>query len=109
MDRRGDEAELLAELSRFRGALTGEFGPCRLILFGSRVRGDHLHTSDIDLIIISEGFAGMNFLKRMRRVLALWDGHISLEPRCYTPEEFACKKEEIGIVAVATQGGKEIG
>lgn len=109
MDRGGDEAELLAELSRFREALAREFGPCRLILFGSRARGDHLRTSDVDLIIISEGFAGMNFLKRMRHVLALWDGDIPLEPLCYTPEEFARKKEEIGIVAVAAREGKEIG
>lgn len=36
----------------------------RIILFGSRIRGDEQEESDIDLLVISEDFAGKNIFER---------------------------------------------
>jgi len=52
--------------------LVQEFARClkrkldldRLILFGSRARGDHLLASDYDFIVVSEAFAGQPFPTR---------------------------------------------
>jgi len=70
--------------------------------------GDHLRTSDVDLVVISPDFASMPFLRRIREVVALWESDLDLEVLPYTPEEFERKKEEIGIVAVAAREGVEI-
>ncbi|MCR4405221.1 MAG: nucleotidyltransferase domain-containing protein [Candidatus Acetothermia bacterium] len=106
--RLGLEGELAEEFRKFREALAREFKVERLILFGSRARGDHLKDSDIDLVIISPDFRGLNFLERVRRVARLWDGALRLEPLCYTPEEFDRRKGELSIVGIIHREGKEI-
>lgn len=98
----------MEELLKFKERLSREFRIQRMILFGSRARGDHLRTSDIDLIVISEDFRGMYFLERIRRIARLWDGDLRLEVLPYTPEELERKAREISIVSVALKEGVEI-
>ena len=47
----------------------------------------------------------MPFLKRPVEILEALDYPAGLELLCYTPEEFAEKREEFGIVRVALQEG----
>lgn len=110
MGQREARATLAVEqaLRSFREVLAREFRVKRMILFGSRARGDFLHSSDVDVLIVSDDFANVDFLERIRRVARLWEGDLRLEPLCYTPEEFERKKKEIGIVAVAAEEGQEI-
>jgi len=110
VDRTADESDLGIErdLRRFREALAQKFRISRMLLFGSRARGEHLRTSDVDLIVVSPDFEGVPFLRRIREVVALWESDLDLEVLPYTPEEFERKKEEIGIVAVAAREGVEI-
>lgn len=103
----GDVA-LAEELRRFKERLSQRFCVTKMILFGSRARGDHLKTSDVDLIVVSPDFAGIPFLQRIREISALWESDLALEVLLYTPEEFVRKKEEIGIVAVAVREDLEI-
>lgn len=104
----GLEGELAEDFRKFREALAREFKVEKLILFGSRARGDHLKDSDIDLVVISPDFRGMHFLERVRRVARLWDGALRLEPLSYTPEEFEQRKGELSIVGVIHREGREI-
>ena len=103
-----EEVDLTEALQKFKQRLEKEFRTTKLILFGSRARGDHLKDSDIDLAVISEDFEGMNFLERIKRVARLWDGDLRLEPLCYTPEEFERRKGELSIVGVIWREGKEV-
>ena len=59
-------------------------------VFGSRVRGDHLHRSDFDVLIVDERYEGVPFLERGTELLREWP-HVTpeLELFCYTPLEFA--------------------
>lgn len=98
--------EVESTIESFLVRLEGAFRPARVILFGSRARGDHLLDSDVDLVIVSGDFEGMRWRERLRRVLELWDGPVSLEPLCYTPGEFARRSEEISIVREAAREGK---
>ncbi len=77
----------------------------KALLFGSRARGDHLLTSDVDVILVSKDFNRINFRKRMAEVLGYWNEGVDLEPLCYTPEEFERKRKEIGIVQQAVKEG----
>lgn len=85
--------------------LKSRFGAEKIILFGSRARKDHLIDSDIDLIIISKKFQGMNWVKRVESVAKSWKGYVDVEPLCYTPEEFKEKAGQIGIVRQAVKEG----
>ena len=79
----------------------------RAILFGSRVRGDALLSSDLDLILVSPDFEGVFFTDRPMAVVDAWDfeGAPPLEVLCYTPEEFERKRARIGIVRTALEEG----
>lgn len=85
--------------------LRDELAPLRAIAFGSRVRGDAITTSDLDLILVSPRFATVPFLKRPVHVLESLGYPGGLELLCYTPEEFEEKRQEMGIVRVALEEG----
>jgi len=85
--------------------LRERLAPLRVIAFGSRVRGDALSTSDLDLVLISSWFASLPFLRRAVAVLELLGYPAGLELLCYTPEEFEEKRGELGIVRVALEEG----
>ncbi len=74
-------------------------------LFGSRTGPDYLHSSDVDLVLVSEGFEGQDFFERMAAVSKKWNGKEPLEALCYTPKEFEKKKNQIGIVREAVRTG----
>jgi predicted nucleotidyltransferase len=92
-------------LRTFLARLQDRFRPSLVVLFGSRARQDHLVDSDVDLLIVSEAFEGMGWRDRILRVIELWDGRVSLEPLCYTPEEFERRSREICIVREALREG----
>jgi len=77
----------------------------KVIVFGSRARGDYLADSDVDLIMVSRDFEGVPFYERMDKLILLWESPLDLEVLCYTPEEFKMKQEEICIVRQAVEEG----
>ncbi|MBI5185189.1 MAG: nucleotidyltransferase domain-containing protein [Nitrospinae bacterium] len=60
----------------------------RVLLFGSRAKGEHTTWSDYDLCVISPDFKGIKPWERMELVLSHWDGERALEAVCYTMHEF---------------------
>jgi len=107
MDRITDKA-VKKWIDSFLEMLNKKYSPEKVLIFGSRARGDHLIDSDVDIIIVSKKFEGINWLERIRNVSADWEGLVLLEPLCYTPEEFEEKKKEIGIVNQAIKEGIEL-
>lgn len=65
-----------------------EFKPVKVMFFGSRVTGGASEDSDIDVIVISEAFKDIPFLKRMGKILKLTRFPKHVDYLCYTPEEF---------------------
>ena len=84
------------------------FNPEKIILFGSRARGDNLEESDFDLIIVSEKFKDIDFRERMIKAYGNWDKKEGLDVICYTPEEFKKLSKRITIVKEAVEKGIEI-
>ena len=75
------------------------------IVFGSRVRGDYLMASDVDLIVVSQAFEGVRVLDRVRQLLDCWDGTEDLEVLPYTPAEFERARGSSGVIQAALTYG----
>ncbi|MDW7971575.1 MAG: nucleotidyltransferase domain-containing protein [Nitrososphaerota archaeon] len=101
------------ELEEVVKVLKKHMADAKIIIFGSRARGNALKSSDIDMIIISKIFENMHFTDRAPYVLKiLWRNKVlpavSIDVLCYTPNEFEKKKREIGIVREAVHYGIEL-
>lgn len=81
------------------------FAPVHAILFGSRVNGVPHEESDIDLILVSERFADIRFVKRKYTFKTTIRPHIKMDVFCYTPEEFEKLSTGIGVIADACREG----
>ncbi len=96
-----DLTPALAEFLRLAGA---EFG----ILFGSRARGDHLLDSDVDLVVVGRGFAGVPWLERITALGRLWTLPLPLEVLAYTPDEWRGRLPTSGVLQDAEREGIRI-
>lgn len=85
-----------------------ELQPERVILFGSRARGEHKETSDFDLIVVSRKFRGVPWIKRAPMVIRLWDIPLDIEPICLTPSELRRRSKELSIVGEAVRTGLDV-
>ena len=92
-------------LKEFIQRLKTRFDIEKIILFGSRARGEALKGSDYDFIIVSKDFEGIFFTERVSMLYDLWKLETPLEALCYTPREFEKKAREISIVREALKHG----
>lgn len=95
-------------LEGFLEKLNKKFNIEKIILFGSRARGENLKSSDVDLLIISPDFKGVDFRERIIKVSELWDEEYRIEPICLTPKEYQRRKNEPSIVGRASKEGKNL-
>lgn len=106
-------AEIADErVARFRRevlpCLQDRYDPERVILFGSRVRDEALAHSDLDVIVVSDAFRDVPWIDRPVRVSLECDIRFGVELLCYTSDEFARKREELGIVRTAVEEGFDL-
>jgi len=92
-------------VARYLPRLRRRYQPELILAFGSRTRGEGLAESDLDLLVVSERFRGIAFLDRASMLLAELDIPFATDLLCYTPEEFARKRREHGIVRLAMEEG----
>lgn len=99
-------------VERFRAevlpCLRRHFRPDRVLVFGSRARGEALAHSDLDVLLVSDAFDGLGWLERPLEVIRRCDIRFGVELLCYTPDEFARKRGELGIVRNALEEGVEL-
>ena len=95
-------------LREFIGRVKEKFKPEKVLLFGSRARGEHLDDSDYDILIVSERFRGQEFKERIIEAYGLIDKPLNVEILCYTPEEFERRSKELCIVKKAAEEGVPI-
>ena len=68
--------------------ISKKFKPLKVYIYGSRIKGTADEFSDIDVIIVSEAFRKIPFVKRMEQILNLTKFPKHVDYLCYTPEEF---------------------
>lgn len=93
--------ELRAKLPELRQA----FEPQDIILFGSQARGDTHEHSDVDLVIVSDSFRGVNPAYRHRPFFKILWRRRSVDLICLTPEEFEKLRQWPGVVGTADKEG----
>ncbi|MFH1096977.1 MAG: nucleotidyltransferase domain-containing protein [Candidatus Desantisbacteria bacterium] len=86
------------------------YKPEEIWLWGSRVYGTPHEYSDIDMVVVSNGFAHVRFIKRrstfIKAIGLLKDKNAEVvDALCYTPQEFERKKQEIGVIREAVEKG----
>jgi predicted nucleotidyltransferase len=86
------------------------YDPQEIWLWGSRIYGRPTPYSDVDMIIVSEKFSKIKFLKRRSTFLKitglLYDKEAEVvDALCYSPKEFERRRKALGIVNEALQKG----
>ncbi|PJB21264.1 MAG: nucleotidyltransferase [Euryarchaeota archaeon CG_4_9_14_3_um_filter_38_12] len=102
MDRKNSIKRML---HGFKTKVNKDFPVYKMIFFGSRMQGKSHKDSDIDLIIVSDRFKRLNFIKRAAAMYDYWDLHYPVDFLCYTPEEFKKLSKQITIVREAVEEG----
>ncbi len=98
MHSQGSEVEKI--ITAFKKALAKQGVKTeKIILFGSQAQGTAGEHSDIDLVVISNDFNGLDFMERCALLgRAIADIMEPIEPLAYTPEEFAVQKQKISFL-----------
>lgn len=102
MDQHATAVTLEPSLVRFAQQLRHDFNAQRVLLFGSRARGQGHADSDYDLIIVSPQFAGIEPPRRAIGLRDLWyrvGGQGPMDLLCVTPEEFLAAQQHISLIA----------
>jgi len=74
------------------------YSPAKVLIFGSRAKGNATCDSDIDVIIVAEAFTEIPSVRRMSLVMksARFKKHVDY--LCYTPREFERLKDTSSIL-----------
>jgi predicted nucleotidyltransferase len=96
------------ELAKLLKKLKDELKVEEVYLFGSRVYGNPLKESDIDILIVSEEFKNKNFIENMIRVNMLLDGNLNVEIFPYTREDIIKYKGKKIVITEALEKGLKI-
>lgn len=101
------DPQLMSELKRFRERLAHALpGGVELVtLFGSRATGRARDDSDVDLLVVSEAFRGLSFLRRAPLVRREWGLRYAVDILCYTPAKFRELQSQVSIVREAIAEG----
>lgn len=102
MDQHATAVTLEPSLVRFAQQLRHDLDAQRVLLFGSRARGQGHADSDYDLIIVSPRFAGIEPPRRAIGLRDLWyraGGRGPMDLLCVTPEEFLAAQQRISLIA----------
>ncbi|HQF20780.1 MAG TPA: nucleotidyltransferase domain-containing protein [Kiritimatiellia bacterium] len=84
-------------LREITGRIVREYAPERIVLFGSRARGDARPDSDIDLFVEME--SSQNFYRRTAEVLGLFGVRPwALDLLVYTPREVERERGLLGLI-----------
>ncbi|HII39553.1 TPA: nucleotidyltransferase domain-containing protein [Candidatus Micrarchaeota archaeon] len=72
----------------FKERLAKTFGrPIKVVLFGSRARGNFFDDSDYDFIVVSKAFDNVPELDRYALARKQWQTHAPVDILCYAPKE----------------------
>ncbi len=82
-----------------------KYPDAKILLFGSRARGDHLNSSDYDVLVLSDTFENIPFRKRLEQIYELVDKSANIEIICLTHKEFRDRKNELSIIGTISKEG----
>ncbi len=105
MDRDGTEIESLIEEVR---AFMARVGVAEAIFHGSRACGDARPHSDLNLVLLSEAFAGRPLCTMLQDLQAQWKLDVYVEMLPVSPEEFEEMKSWNSLAQQADECGVRV-
>jgi len=99
------DEKAVARVREFKERVRGDMPLEKLIFFGSRTKAKYGSDSDVDLIVVSKKFKGLNFFKRVAKMYDYWNLRYPVDFLCYTPEEFRKLRKGVTIVSEALKEG----
>lgn len=103
-----DKKKTPRELKSLVYSLRKELPDVRIILFGSRARGEASKWSDYDFLLISKGFEGMNPFARLDIPFRYQPLELPMDFICLTPQEYEERIEAATVVTEAAREGVEL-
>ena len=88
--------------------IIAEFKPERVLLFGSRITDTANEDSDIDVIIVSDVFSGIPFIKRMPSILKTIRFPKHIDVICYSSDEFERMRDKSSILINALENCEDL-
>ena len=85
-----------------------KFKPEKIILFGSRINGTAREDSDLDVVMVSEVFSEIPFIKRMAMVAKQVRSSRHIDYLCYSNKELERLSNTSSIVMDALRTGIEV-
>lgn len=85
------------QIQRMVQRIVAKFKPERIILFGSRARGDGGPDSDVDLLVVMP-VAGSKRQKQLEMRMALGRLGVPVDIILSRPEDFEWRKEYVGTI-----------
>ncbi|MEW6040446.1 MAG: nucleotidyltransferase domain-containing protein [Elusimicrobiota bacterium] len=79
-----------------------KFHPEKIILFGSRARGDNRKSSDVDILIV--GDFKERYFDRVGKILEMNDTKYDLQPWIYSYEEFSRMENNFFLRSILKEG-----
>lgn len=104
----GTTPEIEQWIDEFGRRLSRRLRVDRILLFGSRVRGEALHESDVDLAVISPDFEGMNSIKRAELLTREWGPGPDADCFGLTPAELENATNELTFAGQIRKTGKVV-
>lgn len=95
--------DVLEMLRVFAEKLKSILGSAEVYLFGSYARCDWLTDSDVDLIVVSDGFKGLSLGERYVLVRKLLPPNRGFEILTYTREEFEQARKKSIVIQDASE------
>ena len=85
--------EIRKEINEVLKELKNELN-AKVYLFGSYAKGTHTLESDVDIVVISEKFKGINFVDRVEMIRLKLPENVGFDIIALTPEELKEKKKK---------------
>lgn len=101
----GEKEDLMSEIGDLIERLSKKIKIEKVIIFGSRARGEEEEESDVDLLIISPDFKAKKFRERALGFYKYSELDFPVDFICFTPEEFEKMKSRATIVKEALEEG----
>ncbi len=82
-----------------------KIGAEKIVVFGSYARGKAGKDSDMDLILVSSKYTGMDFPSRCKGLWLKWNLGVPVDFIPFSPKEFKKRSKEVSIVSEALREG----
>jgi Nucleotidyltransferase domain. len=100
--------DVVRDIEEFASRVKTLYPDAKVYLFGSFARGTWLRDSDVDVVVVSKHFEGVEFWKRYPQLRKLASERRAFDIVAYTPEELSKALERSAVIREASKYWVEV-